>query len=103
MVPSRSLMPQRVTIWRAMAVACCQQRRVVDDIRDVVTHHSRSSTSTRNQLYIFCQRYTARVYLENGQAPIPVGALYCHTAVEATWAQERFVQPIVPVGRCDDH
>src|SRR5205823_10221181 len=24
MVPSRSLIPQRVTIWRAMAVTCCR-------------------------------------------------------------------------------
>jgi hypothetical protein len=42
------------------------------------------------------------VYLENGQAPIPVRALDRHTPVEATWAQERFVQPIWAVGRSDD-
>src|SRR6266567_544629 len=43
------------------------------------------------------------VNLENGQTTIPVRSLYCHTAVEATWAQERFVQPIWLVGRSDDH
>src|SRR2546421_5496675 len=83
--------------------ACCQQRCFVDEISDVGTHHTWGSTSNRNQVYICRQRNAVCVNLENGQAPIPVRSLYCHTAVEATWAQERFVQPIGPVGRCDDH
>src|SRR6266704_403292 len=45
---------------------------------------------------------TARVNLENGQATIPVGTLDHHAAVEATWAQERLIQPIGPVGGSDD-
>src|SRR5205085_1984719 len=53
---------------------------------------------------IFGQRHVARVDFENSQAPIPVRPLDGYTAVEASWAQKRFVQPIRPVGGCnDDH
>ncbi len=42
------------------------------------------------------------MYLENGQAAIPVGPFDGNTAVETSWAQQRFVKPIGPV-RSGDH
>src|SRR6266702_907702 len=82
---------------------CCQQSRFVDEIGDVGANHPRGGTGDGNQVHIFCQRNIVRVNLENGQAPIPVGTLDCHTPVEAAGAQERFVQPVRSIRGSNHH
>src|SRR5437588_123494 len=114
-VPSRSLMPQRATIWWAMAVTRCRSfsapvvmcpMATCSAARPprAVTRLARSAPTIPgvardgDQVHVFGQRHVARVYFENSQAAIPVRTLDGHSAVEAAWAQKRFVQPIGPVG-----
>src|SRR5260221_4843379 len=81
---------------------CCQESCFVDEISDVRANHPRSGTRNRNQIYVLCQWYVARVNLKNCQAAIPVGTLYRYTPVKAAWAQERLVQPIGTVCLSND-
>ena len=92
-----------VLCYRNQIATCCQQSRFVDQIGDVGTNHPRRGTRNRNQVHILCQWYAASVNLENGKATVPVGPFHYHAAVEATRTQERFVQPIRPVGGSNDH
>src|SRR6266571_8917547 len=82
---------------------CCQKRSFVDEVGDVRTNHPRRGTCNRNQVHVLCQWNAAGVNLEDCQAAVPVGALDHHTAVKATGAQERFVQPIWSVGGSNHH
>src|SRR5260221_3867863 len=82
---------------------CCKQSSFVDEIGDVRTHHTWSSTSDCDQVHVLCQEYAARVNPENSQATIPVGAVNRHLPVEAARAQEGLVQPIWPVRGSNDH
>src|SRR5258706_6082509 len=91
-----------VLCHRIQIAPCCQESCFVDEISDVRANHPRSGTRNRNQIYVLCQWYVARVNLKNCQAAIPVGTLYRYTPVEAAWAQERLVQPIRTVCRSND-
>mmetsp|Transcript_71022 Transcript_71022/g.214938 ORF Transcript_71022/g.214938 Transcript_71022/m.214938 type:complete len:307 (+) Transcript_71022:377-1297(+) len=43
------------------------------------------------------------MHAQDGQAPLLARQPHAHVAVEATWAKERGVQHVGPVGRRDDH
>src|SRR5438874_12220288 len=76
---------------------CCQQRCLVDEIRQISTDHAWCATSNGDQVNVLAQWYVAAMNLEDRQATIPVGALHCHSAVETSWAEQGFVQAIRPV------
>src|SRR6266849_4006648 len=81
-----------------LIATCCQQSSFVDEIGNVRANHPGGGTRNGNQVHVFRQWDAERVNLENGQATIPVRALYRHLPIEATWAQESLVQPIWAVG-----
>ena len=82
----------------------CQKGRFIDDIGQVRTGKTRSTHSQFVQIYIRAQLDFLGVDLEDGGAPLDIGPVHGHGAVEAAGAQQGRVEDFRPVGRRhEDH
>src|SRR6202161_346910 len=85
----------------ALARARRQQRRLVDQVRQVRAGEARRLPGERVDVDHLRQRLSARVDLEDLRAPLAVGPVDGDLAVEAAGAQQRRVEDVGAVGRRD--
>ena len=85
----------------ALAVAGGEQRRLVDEVREVGAGEARRLAGQRVDVDLAGQRLAARVDLEDLGAALAVGAVDDDLAVEAAGTQQRRVEDVGPVGGGD--
>ena len=85
----------------ALAVARGEQRRLVDEVREIGAGEARSLSGQSVDVDLPRERLAARVDLEDLLAAEPVGAVDDDLAVEASRAQQRRVEDVRPVGGGD--
>jgi hypothetical protein len=71
-----------------MTTADCDDRRFIDDIRQVRSDQAGSGFGNIHQIYIRCQFSIFDMHLQNGHASFHVGAGDGHMAVKATGADQ---------------
>ena len=81
-----------------------EQRRLVDEVREVGADHARRRGRDPVEVDVVGQRHAADVHGEDRRAPRAVRRLHRDPAVEAPGPQQRLVEHVGPVGRGDhDH
>ena len=85
----------------ALARARRQQRRLVDQVREVGAGEAGRLAGERVDVDHLRERLAARVHLEDLRAALAVGAVDGDLAVEAARAQQRRVEDVGPVGGRD--
>ncbi len=87
-----------------LALARGEERRLVDDVGEVGARHARGAGGEHVQIDGGRQGDVARVHLEDGLAPLDVGLVHDHLAVEAPRPQQGRVEHLGAVGGGhDDH
>ena len=86
----------------ALALAGGQQRRLVDQVREVGAGEAGRLRGEVVQVDRARERLAAGVDLEDARAALAVGAVHHDLAVEATGAQQRGVEDVGPVGGRDE-
>src|SRR5213593_301872 len=79
-----------------LAGASREQRRLVDQVREIGAGEARGLTGKRVDVDDLCQRLAARVHLEDLRSSLAVGPVYGDLPVEAARAQQRRVEDIGP-------
>ena len=69
-----------------MAAAGGEQRRLVDEVREIGADHARRRRGDPPEVDVGAERHAARVHLEDRLAAVPVGRLHGDAAVEAARA-----------------
>src|SRR5579875_1349090 len=87
----------------AFIAASSQNRRFVQDVREVGTGETRRLLGQRFQSDTWLQRLALCMHLENGDAPANIRPVKHHLAIEATWTQKRGIEHIGAIGRGDDN
>src|SRR6202022_2788125 len=81
-----------------------EERRLVDQVAQVGADEARRGRGDLREVDVGRQRYFAGVDLQDRRAAGFVGRLDHHAAVEAPWPQQRLVQHVRPIRRCQhDH
>ena len=86
----------------ALALAGGQQRRLVDEVREVGAGEAGRLAGEVVEVDVLRERLAARVHLEDLGAALAVGAVDDDLAVEAARAQQRGVEDVGPVGGRDE-
>ena len=87
---------------KAFTLASREQRRFVQEIREVRAGEADRSLCERVKVYVFLKRLAVRVNLEYFLASVDIRVVYRDLAVKASGTQQRRVEYIRTVGRRDD-
>ena len=87
---------------QALVGARREQRRLVDEIRQIRAREAGRAARDHRGLDVVGQRHAAHVHAQDLLAAAHVGQRHHHLAVEAARAQQRRIEHVGPVGRGDD-
>ncbi len=88
-------------VYALLAMACCEQRRLVDHVGQIGAGEAGSPASEHAQVDLVGQRLALHVNLQDALAALEVGTVHHYLAVETTGAQECRVEDVGTVGRRD--
>ena len=80
-----------------------QQRRLVQEVREISAGEAHRLPRQICQRHIFRQGFVLGMHLKNGNAATNIGFIEHHLAIKTPWTQQRRVKHIGPVGGSDDH
>src|SRR5439155_21585152 len=72
------------------------------EVRKVGANHSGRAPGDTIEVDVVGERDVTRVHFENPPSAGTIGRLDGDTAVEAAWAEQRRIEDVRSVGRCDD-
>mmetsp|Transcript_9700 Transcript_9700/g.16641 ORF Transcript_9700/g.16641 Transcript_9700/m.16641 type:complete len:257 (+) Transcript_9700:907-1677(+) len=77
---------------------------LVHEVLQIGTAEARGTARDLLEVHVTAEGLAARVHLQDLDAPLHVGTVHRHLAIEATGAEERLVEHVGPVGRREhDH
>ncbi len=80
------------------------QRRFINQIGQIGTAESGSSSGDQFQIYVICQGHFGRMHLQNLRPSFDIRQIHRYLTIEASGTQQRRIQNIGTIGsRNDDH